>query len=120
MYECKAHAATDVTGFGILGHAANLASNQKDKVKFVIHTLPILRGMAKVSKQHEYFKLLQGYSAETSGGLLVCLSKANAQRFIERIQQVEGQPAWIIGDVVSSTDEARSAALVSNPTILEV
>ena len=35
-----AHGATDVTGFGLLGHAQNLASAQKAAVSFKIHTLP--------------------------------------------------------------------------------
>lgn len=35
-----AHGATDVTGFGILGHARNLASSQKAPVSFKIHMLP--------------------------------------------------------------------------------
>ena len=35
-----AHGATDVTGFGLLGHAQNLASAQKASVSFRIHTLP--------------------------------------------------------------------------------
>lgn len=34
------HAATDVTGFGILGHASNLAKAQKADVAFKIHSLP--------------------------------------------------------------------------------
>jgi selenophosphate synthase len=32
MHKYNAHAATDVTGFGILGHAQNLARNQKNLV----------------------------------------------------------------------------------------
>ncbi len=32
----KAHACTDVTGFGILGHAHYLAQAQKKNVKFII------------------------------------------------------------------------------------
>ena len=35
MHKHGARAATDVTGFGILGHAANLAKNQKEQV---LHT----------------------------------------------------------------------------------
>ena len=35
-----AHGATDITGFGILGHARNLAASQKAAVSFKIHTLP--------------------------------------------------------------------------------
>lgn len=43
MNDCiiiEAHGATDITGFGILGHAQNLASCQKAAVNFSIHTLP--------------------------------------------------------------------------------
>lgn len=35
-----AHGATDVTGFGILGHATNLVKTQTSSVSFKIHTLP--------------------------------------------------------------------------------
>jgi selenide,water dikinase len=38
----KSHGATDVTGFGILGHAQNLAGAQKQEVDLVIDSLPIL------------------------------------------------------------------------------
>ena len=68
MHKYDAHGATDVTGFGILGHANNLAKNQKGKVSFKIHTLPILANMVKIFKASGInFKLLDGFSAETSG-----------------------------------------------------
>jgi selenide,water dikinase len=43
----KSHGATDVTGFGILGHAQNLAGAQKQEVDLVIDSLPILQGMER-------------------------------------------------------------------------
>ncbi|CAB1330340.1 unnamed protein product, partial [Coregonus sp. 'balchen'] len=46
----QAHAATDVTGFGLLGHARNLATTQRAEVAFVIHNLPIITKMAAISK----------------------------------------------------------------------
>lgn len=46
-----AHAATDVTGFGILGHANNLAKAQKADVAFNIHSLPGMFSM------HVYFSI---------------------------------------------------------------
>ena len=68
MHKFNAHAATDVTGFGILGHAENLAANQKAEVSFVIESLPIYTHMTAVAKASPInFKLLDGYSAETSG-----------------------------------------------------
>lgn len=75
-----AHAATDVTGFGILGHAGNLAASQHAAVDVVVETLPIIRGMRQVNDRNDnLFKLMEGKSAETSGGLLICLPAANAE-----------------------------------------
>merc|ERR1712203_1113329 len=42
MHTYNAHAATDITGFGLLGHAQALARNQKAEVGFVIHNLPVI------------------------------------------------------------------------------
>lgn len=60
MHKYNAHGATDVTGFGLLGHAQNLAKNQKNEVSFVIHNLPIIAKMAAVAKAcGNMFHLLQ-------------------------------------------------------------
>lgn len=68
MHKFQAHAATDVTGFGLLGHANNLATQQRNDVAFVIHNLPIIAKMAAVSKAcGNIFNLVQGTSSETSG-----------------------------------------------------
>lgn len=68
MHKFSAHAATDVTGFGLLGHAQNLAAHQKNEVAFVIHNLPVIAKMAAVAKAcGNMFQLMQGLSAETSG-----------------------------------------------------
>ena len=40
MRKYGAKGATDVTGFGLIGHANNLAAYQKNKVDFVIDRLP--------------------------------------------------------------------------------
>ena len=68
MHKYNAHGATDVTGFGIIGHANNMATIQKNEVDFVIHNLPVIAKMVGVSKAiGGMFGLLQGRSAETSG-----------------------------------------------------
>lgn len=68
MHKYKAHGATDVTGFGLLGHAKNLASAQKEEVSFVIDLLPIIADMSAIVKTSgSFLSLHQGYSAETSG-----------------------------------------------------
>lgn len=79
MHTYQAHGATDVTGFGILGHASNLAQAQENDVHFLIDKLPIIKHMDKVADVFKFFHLKEGYSAETSGGLLVLLPEENAQ-----------------------------------------
>ena len=68
MRKHKAHGCTDVTGFGILGHAENLAKAQKREVMMVIDKLPVIAGMANLCEPlNHMFGLLKGRSAETSG-----------------------------------------------------
>ena len=118
MHKHHAHAATDVTGFGILGHLDALVKLQTRDVSFELHTLPILAGMARLSAAAPGFRLLQGYSAETSGGLMICLSPEDAHAYIAEIQQLEGEPAWIIGKVTEGG--GRAAKLNEDYKIIEV
>jgi len=123
MHKYDAHAATDVTGFGFLGHARNLAQEQKyaPGVAIRLHTMPILKGMVKVLDVVQ-FPLLQGLSAETSGGLLICLKdEATARAYCEEIERIEGYPAWIVGEVIErdTASGAPAAFIVDNPTIVE-
>lgn len=117
MHEFGAHASTDVTGFGILGHAANLASNQLRAVSFVVHTLVTWRGMDAANTKWAPFRLRQGTAPETSGGLLVALPRDRAAAFCAALEQLDGQPAWIVGDVVEGE---RTARLAEQLTVLEV
>lgn len=55
--------ATDVTGFGVLGHAENLARVQNEKVNIVLKRLPVVAGMLKIDKSVMPFNVLKGRSA---------------------------------------------------------
>lgn len=117
MHKYGAHAATDVTGFGIMGHAKNLARHQKNSVKFIIDHLPIIEGFAQFDPIYPFFRLLKGLSAETSGGLLVALPEQAAQSYINELQELDNAPAWIIGKVV----EGDGDAVLADPiTILHI
>lgn len=83
----KAHAATDVTGFGILGHANYLAQAQKRNVTLVLNRFPVLKGLIKMEHKVQDFKLMQGYAAETSGGLLICIPENLTNTFISELKQ---------------------------------
>ncbi|RKP09158.1 selenide [Thamnocephalis sphaerospora] len=108
MHRYDAHAATDVTGFGLIGHAQNLAAGQTCGVDFVIHTLPVLPH-ALALDTITGFGLLEGRSPETSGGLLVALPAKQAPAFVAEISQRDGWPAFIVGDVIQGTGQARLA-----------
>jgi len=117
MHKYGAHAATDITGFGIIGHADNLCKNQKANVSFVIHTLPIIRGIYAVARKRPGFRLLEGFSAETSGGLFVLLPKDRALLFCQELEAIDRCSAWIIGDVVQGD---RTVSILPNVRVIEV
>lgn len=140
MHKYHAHGATDVTGFGLLGHAQNLARSQKNEVSFVIHNLPVIAKMTAVAKAcGTMFQLLQGGCPETSGklyktpnfifgvdsdnyfyplgGLLICLPREQAAAYCKEIEKQEGYQAWIIGIVEKGN---RTARIIDKPRVIEV
>ncbi|XP_040855681.1 selenide, water dikinase 1-like isoform X1 [Ochotona curzoniae] len=121
MHTFNAHAAADITGFRILGHAQNLAKQQRNEVSFVIHNLPVLAKMAAVSKAcGNMFDLMHGTCLETSGSLLICLLREQAARFCAEIKSPkygEGHQTWIIGIVEKGNCTAR---IIDKPRIIEV
>ena len=119
MVKHHAHAGTDVTGFGILGHAQNLMDNQLAEVGMEIHTLPCIANTCKVEQSGILdFRLLKGYSAETSGGLMICMPEEDAIAYCKELEELDGEPSWIIGRVVS--DVNRKATITNDVKILEV
>uniref|UniRef100_A0A8C0LAX7 Selenide, water dikinase 1 n=1 Tax=Canis lupus dingo TaxID=286419 RepID=A0A8C0LAX7_CANLU len=111
MHTFNAHTATDITGFGILGHAQNLAKQQRNEVSFMIHNLPVLAKMAVVSKAcGNMFGLMHGTCPETSGASRFCAE-------IKSPKYGEGHQAWIIGIVEKGN---RTARIIDKPRIIEV
>jgi len=122
MHKYGAHAATDITGFGIIGHGRNLAKNQKQSVHFEIHSLPIIRSMKEVDDKVAMFKLIEGFSAETSGGLFICIPSDKAELFCKELEEIDEFPAWIIGRVIASKEDPsqNNCTIVENPKIIPV
>lgn len=118
MQKFNATSATDVTGFGILGHAQNLASAQTSDLKFVIKNLPILQHCLEVDILCKgMFKLKEGFSAETSGGLLVTINAADVNDFLKYYKQNVGYEPWVVGDVIAGN---RTAEIVEDVQITKV
>ena len=134
MMKYRAHGCTDVTGFGLLGHAGNLSEANKAAdggkgLTIEINLLPILKGAVKAEKLlNNRYKLFKGLSAETSGGLLIAFKdKPTAQAFQEELAQADaGTESWIVGQAVArkmmqpGDTDARFAEITPDATIVEV
>ena len=110
MQETSVHAATDVTGFGLLGHAGNVAS--LSCVDILIETVPVIKGTVELARFFGH-KLATGYGAETAGGMLVFLDSRNVESFVE-ILRGKGLPCWPIGKVTKIHDEPNAQARFSD------
>lgn len=120
MIKFNAHCATDITGFGILGHAENLSKANKETL-FEITSLPILKHAVAIDKEcNGMFKLVKGFSAETSGGLLVCLDDSDVAGFCDFVEEGTNFRPWIVGSVLEMVDENCRAIISDAAKIVEV
>lgn len=84
ILEVGADAATDVTGFGILGHVLNMA--EQSGVSIQIDSLPVIKWAPKIAEILGY-PLLEGKAAETAGGLLVSLPEDKVDRLLKALKR---------------------------------
>ena len=123
MQEAGVHACTDITGFGLLGHAAQLA--ERSQITLELHSesvpyFPEVTGFAQQGlcpggsfRNKDYYKdriqfadstpeHMQDilFDAQTSGGLLICLAPDKAEMLLARLQNAGITEAAIIGEVV--------------------
>lgn len=84
MQQVPVHAATDVTGFGLKGHAANMAV--LGKVDIVIDQLAVIRGTPALAELLGY-PLLTGEAKETAGGMLIAVSQEDADKLQDELDK---------------------------------
>jgi selenide,water dikinase len=102
-----ARCATDITGFGLLGHASHIARASNVTLEIRVRTIPALRGAREAwrdgartggaDRNLRYLEPLVSWGAvsdedrallmdpQTSGGLLVALPAAAARDYIARV-----------------------------------
>ena len=104
MRKKEVKACTDVTGFGLRGHAENLVKIQNMEVDFVfdkIVTLDKLDLVDQIKNNHvRDFGLMEGYMPESSGGLLMIMSQESSQAFLKEFETDYERKAWVVGRVV--------------------
>jgi selenide, water dikinase len=112
------HACTDVTGFGLLGHSREMALASGVRLEIAASAVRFLDGALEYSQARAYSGGLENnrdfvescvsmspevpteveallYDPQTSGGLLISLEEANAERFLEKCPG-----AYAIGRVI--------------------
>lgn len=104
MVECGASACTDVTGFGLLGHASEMARGSGVTVEFMVNAVPLMTGVGELVadglvpagcyRNRDHYaplvspaavndeRLLPLFDPQTSGGLLIALPVAAADCFL--------------------------------------
>uniref|UniRef100_A0A7C6A910 Selenide, water dikinase n=1 Tax=candidate division WOR-3 bacterium TaxID=2052148 RepID=A0A7C6A910_UNCW3 len=123
MKRLKANAATDVTGYGLLGHALNLAKASRVGLAIFAQTVPILPGARQLVQRGFFaggsidsFEFVKPYvkfgsnideitqkllcDAQTSGGLLITINQNRVDKFIQLLHQNKIKDAKIIGKVI--------------------
>lgn len=125
MVHYDTHAATDITGFGLLGHAWEMARGSQVDMQLHVSAIPMFEEVLDFAKRgyltkgdvsnREYtghhIVLDSGISREmsrvlfdpqTSGGLLISLPPSQASELVKELHQA-GVTAAVIGEVVAGT-----------------
>ena len=119
----QAHACTDITGFGILGHGLEMSSASNVMFQLRFADVPLLPGTIDYAEREIFPGGLSRnrdfvlphvrfadritaaqrailYDPETSGGLLMALAPEQARSYVAQAE-VDGIDARIIGEVIS-------------------
>lgn len=123
MVEMGAHAATDITGFGLLGHSYEMATSSRVDLHIITEQIPLFTNAKLFSSDEKYLtkgnvlnrqltkdntiytrqldhsldRLL--YDAQTSGGLLISIESSKAGALLGKIKNAGYHYAAIIGHV---------------------
>ncbi len=127
MTEIGVNSATDVTGFGLLGHLSEMCEASNISAKIDYHALPFLPTIKKLAEQGvvpggtkrnlkfvkdkvqfgeqltDIDKLLLA-DAQTSGGLLISLSAEKAEKYITKFNELSDIKAAIVGKIIEKSD----------------
>ena len=128
MTEVGAHACTDITGFGLLGHLYGMTRASGVGAKIKLSKVPILPEVWELAKEgcipggtRKNYSFLQEKEAvtwdpgideltrlvisdaQTSGGLLIAVAKEKSQDLLSRLEARKTQAAVLIGEIVDDS-----------------
>jgi len=134
------HSLTDVTGFGLIGHAREMALASNVSLRFHIHQIPILEGALDciragdipggLKSNRDFAECTVGYDEaipeelktllfdpQTAGGLLIAVAAEHSPDLLRDLKAA-GVPAVEIGEVVERTRPLIAISLNSRGTAM--
>ena len=122
-----AKAATDITGFGLVGHAGEMAQASGVTLILELNRLPILPGAKELARQGnktrasasnrafaEAFTRIEepadpltlevAFDAQTSGGLLISVAADKVEQLVETARAAGAEATCVIGKVIEKQD----------------
>jgi selenide,water dikinase len=117
------HSLTDVTGYGLAGHASEMAEGCGQTILIEVDQLPLIEGAemlavpryhSRASKTNVEFlvgriqidrpgddaRLGFAFDPQTSGGLLIAIDPANLERLLDELRQRGASACAVVGRVV--------------------
>ena len=127
MVEAGVRAATDVTGFGLLGHLSEIAVQSGVTAEVYADAVPLFEGVliclrrqiisGAIERNREYASKFVVrdeaveeeletalYDPQTSGGLLMCVAAKKAVAVMKKLKKAGIERAAVIGRIVESSE----------------
>jgi selenide,water dikinase len=128
MQQMGVHAATDVTGFGLLGHLHEMVSSNQVGARIWLNRVPVLEEAWDLSSQacvpegsYNNARFLQDIvmwdpqipqetqmilnDAQTSGGLLLSVTPKDVDTLVDALEKAGTLSAAVIGEVLEPQKE---------------
>lgn len=128
MQQFSVHACTDITGFGLLGHLAEMVDDSGMALQLDSDQIPILPEAIEFAKmgmmpggtfKNKEFRLgmiefssrvdplIQDilFDPQTSGGLMICVEREQADALVNKLMDAGVAACKIIGEVISAPME---------------
>jgi selenide,water dikinase len=127
--EVGAHAATDITGFGLVGHAGEMALSSGVTIEIELSKLPLITGVTqlveagyktrasttnrtaaepilRIEGRPDPLRLEIVFDAQTSGGLLLSVPEASAEKLLDSAREAGAAHSAVIGRVLPKSERA--------------
>ncbi len=127
MMDMEVKTATDVTGFGLMGHLSEIAAQSKVTIEIFADQVPVFSGVFDYIRQGMISGAIERnkefasqyvtaspevkeeretvlYDPQTSGGLLIAIHPDGAEELVSRLKKKGIDFTTVIGSVVSKSD----------------